>query len=158
MVKSLFALFFLVGISSCSGQEKRVISKADTNKDSISKPQVTYRVNKKFDDKGNMISYDSSYVWSYSSDGIRHNTESDSIIKVFRKHFDSSFPSAFSNSFGVPVRNDSFFYRDFASPDYFMQKWKQHYLNMENMMRRIDTLRNSFIADQDPYLSIMHED
>lgn len=159
MKQLMIALHILAGLAGCNAQSNnQKMSKSDTANYSENIPKVTYKVNKKFDDKGNLLSYDSSFVWSYSSDGNKHNIESDSVMIAFKRQFDSSFPSIFRNNFGDPMWNDSFFFRDFAAPDYFMQKWHQHYFNMETMMQQMDSLRNSFITNHYPGLSPKQKD
>ena len=150
LLLSVLLLAFIIG---CNAQSNQKISKSDTTNHTENTPKVTYKVNKNFDDKGNLISYDSSSVWSYSSNGGTHNIEADSVMVAFKKQFDSGFPAIFRNNFGDPMWNDSFFYRDFTSSDYFMQKWQHHYFNMESMMRQMDSLRNSFIINRYPGLS-----
>lgn len=153
MKQLIIALLILAGFTGCNAQSNQKTTKSDTTKATEIIPKVTYKVNKKFDDKGNLISYDSSSVWSYSSNGNMQNVESDSVMIAFKRQFDSSFPTIFRNNFGNPMWNDSFFFRDFTSSDYFKQKWEQHYFNMENMMFQMDSLRNSFLNRNYPGLS-----
>lgn len=157
MKNLLLSVLLLVFITGCNAQSNQKPSKSDTSTHTENIPKVTYKVNKKFDDKGNMISYDSSSVWTYSSDGNTHNVEADSVMMAFKRKFDSSFPSIFRDNFGSPMWNDSFFFRDFTSPDYFRQKWSQHYFNMENMMFQMDSLRNLFLNRNYPGLSQTHK-
>lgn len=158
-MKNVFlSVLLLAFITGSNAQSNQGASKSDTSNNHQNIPNVTYKVNKKFDDKGNLISYDSSSVWSYSSNGNRHNAEEDSVMMAFKKQFDSSFPSIFRNSFGNPVWNNSCFFRDFTSSDYFRQKWEQHYYNMENMMQQMDSLRNSFLSKNYPGLSLTQKD
>jgi hypothetical protein len=158
MKQLIIGMLILVGFIACNAQNNKKTSKSDTTNYPENAPNVTTKVNRKFDDKGNMINYDSSFIWSYSSSGNSHTVEADSVMIAFKRQFDSSFPTMFRNNFGDPVWNDSFFFRDFASSDYFMQKWHEHYFNMENMMRQMDSLRNSFITNHYPGLSSKHPD
>ena len=158
MKQLIIAWLMLAGFTGCNAQNNQKTSKSDTSNHHENAPKVTYKVNKKFDEKGNLISYDSSSVWSYSDDGNRHNVEADSVMIAFKRQFDSSFPTIFRNNFGDPMWNDSFFFRDFTASDYFMQKWQQHYFSMENMMRQMDSLRNSFITNRYPGLSPKRQD
>jgi len=109
-------------------------------------------VNKRYDDKGNLIGYDSTYTWSYSSHGKTQSISADSVMNSFRRQFDAQFPTLFNQSFGDPIWNDSLFYKDFTAPDYFMQKWNDHYFDMRSMMLRMDSLRNSFLDRHYPGL------
>jgi hypothetical protein len=109
------------------------------------KPQVSSKVNKRYDDKGNLVSYDSTYCWSYSykGDQLQHLT-ADSMTSAIRKLY-RGFPLP-NNGLDNAGRTDDFF----LSPDYFMQSWQAHYFNMENLMRQIDSLRNVYLNKSCP--------
>ena len=145
-------------ITGCNAQNNSKTSSKDTTGIQQNKPEISWKVNKKFDDKGNLISYDSTAVWSYTSGKSTHNIPADSVMMAFRKQFDSGFPSIFSENFGDPIWNDSLFYRDFTNSDYFMQKWEQHYFDMGRMIQQMDSFRNSFLNRTYPGLSPMHND
>jgi hypothetical protein len=156
MKKLLFLLPILVMTVGCNAQhkqnEKQENQTTETRQDN--KPQVSWKVNKKYDDKGNLIGYDSTYTWTYSSKGGKvHNVQADSVMAAFRKQFNAQFPSIFSRHFGDPIWSDSLFYRDFTTPDYFMKKWNEHYFNMHGMMEQMDSMRNSFLQKNYPGLS-----
>lgn len=156
MKKLLFVLPILIMTVSCNAQQK---NKEKAEKHGLEtqqdKPQVNWKVNKKYDDKGNLIAYDSTYTWSYSTkDGKMSNIAADSVMSAFKKQFNTEFPSLFKEGFGNPVWTDSLFYRDFNDHDYFMKKWQNHYFDMNKMMRQMDSLRNSFLNNNYPGLNI----
>lgn len=148
----MLAVLLLAGITGCKAQNAQNKNASDSLTIQDNKPKASWKVNRKFDDKGNLISYDSTYVWSYSGDNSSRNIEADSVMAAFKKQFDSGFPSFFRDEFGGPVWNDSLFYKDFTAPDYFMQKWHQHYFDMEKMMTQMDSMRNSFLTRRYPKL------
>lgn len=156
MKNVLSSALLLVVITGCNAQDRKKISTNDTTQVK-SKPDVSWKVNKKFDDKGNLISYDSTAVWSYSSGQTAHHMGADSVMSAFRKQFDSGFPSFFRENFGDPILNDSLFYRDNTTPGYFKQKWEHHYFDMGRMMRQVDSLQNSFLDKNYPGLSPTHK-
>ena len=158
MKNLLLSVLLVVFITGCNAQNTKKINTNDTTQVQQNKPEINWKVNKKFDDKGNLISYDSTAIWSYSSGQNAHNIGADSVMMAFRKQFDSGFPSFFRESFGDPIWNDSLFYRDFTTPDYFIQKWEHHYFDMVRMMRQMDSLRNSFLNRNYPGLSPAHKD
>ncbi len=73
--------------------------------DAINKPNVRIKVNIKKDAQGNIISYDSSYVSTWSSSGKNVSTNIDSLLKVFgfSKEANSPFfePDSIMNNFLV---------------------------------------------------------
>lgn len=65
------------------------------NNDSIAKkPNVDIKVNREYDENGNMIRYDSSYSYSYSSTNI-----DDEELKNFFNNWDFKYTSPFNNKF-----------------------------------------------------------
>jgi hypothetical protein len=154
MKKLLFILPVIMLATGCNAQHKQNEKKqGDIVTTQDNKPQVSWKVNKKYDDKGNLIGYDSTYTWTYSNKGKTHSVQADSVMSAFREQFNAQFPSIFNRSFGDPVWSDSLFYRDFATPGYFMKKWNEHYFDMDGMMRRMDSLRNSFLQKNYPGLN-----
>jgi hypothetical protein len=55
-------------------------------KDEGSKPRINIDVNKKYDENGNIILYDSSYSYSWSDHGI--NIDPDSVFERLHHHFE----------------------------------------------------------------------
>ncbi|WP_342331664.1 hypothetical protein [Pedobacter sp. FW305-3-2-15-E-R2A2] len=111
-----------------------------------------WKVNKEVDDKGNVIRYDSTYVWSYADGGNHRQVSVDSVLNNFRKNFDGQFNYIFRQNFGQPVWNDKLFYKNFTKPDYFMQKWLNKEFDMKSFMRQMDSLRNNFLKNYYPGL------
>ena len=153
MKKLLSSVLLLVLITGCNAQSNKKTNTKDTTNPQQNKPDISWKVNKKFDENGNLISYDSTAVWSYTSGQNAHDIEADSVMLAFKKQFESGFPSIFRETFGNPIWNDSLFYRDFTAQDYFMQKWEQHYFNMGRMMQQMDSFRNSFLDRSYPGLT-----
>lgn len=151
MKKIFLMLALLPLVTGCNAQHKQHETSATSPTDK-NKPQVNWEVNKKYDDKGNLIRYDSTYTWTYSNNGKVQQVDADSVMSEFKQQFNTGFPSLFRNDFGNPVWEDSLFYRDFTSPDYFMQKWEQHYFDMSKIMRQMDSARNSFLKNKYPGL------
>ena len=148
LVISLAAVLCVTG---CKAQDKKeTVSIADTVKN---KPSVSWRVNKVVDTNGNIIKYDSTWVWLYSSEGKTRQIDVDSVMITFRKQFDRLAPSIFNEGFGAPIWNDSLFYRDFTQSDYFMRRWKNQTFDMENMMKQMDSIRNHFLKEKYPGLA-----
>jgi len=157
MKNILLSVLLSVFVSGCNAQDNKKNAN-DTAQVPENKPKVSWKVNKKFDDKGNLVSYDSTAMWSYSSGQDAHQIGADSVMMAFRKQFDSSFPSFFRESFGDPIWNDSLFYQDFTKSDYFTRKWEHHYFDMGRMMRQMDSLRSAFLNRSYPGLSSANKD
>src|SRR5690348_52206 len=87
MKKIIAMLLLSLLVGGCNGQKKQndksplYIAAADTT----AKPRTDVRVNKKYDDKGNLIQYDSTYSYFYSSPGMQRNSISgDTVINHFK--------------------------------------------------------------------------
>lgn len=115
MLTPLFALFYF---TNSNGQ-------SDTT---IVQPNIKIEVNKETDDQGNIIRYDSSYSYSYSSSDMKAD-ELDSLFKQWKENTLFSDPNFTYPSFPFdhfhdndslwkdPVFRQDFFKRDFFSDD-----------------------------------------
>jgi hypothetical protein len=154
MKKGMLLLLLATCTISCNAQYNQNEKQQKQITVDANKPKISWKVNKKYDDKGNLIGYDSSYTWTYSAKGGKvHSIEADSVMAAFKKQFNAEFPSFFNKDFGNPVWSDSLFYKDFIAPDYFMKKWEEHSFDMEKMMKQMDSMRNSFLKHNYPGLS-----
>lgn len=138
MKKLLLSIVVLVSITACNAQNNdRTKIKTDGAIVHQVKPNVTSKVNRKYDEKGNLIGYDSVAVWSYSSDGKNHG-DTDSMMSQLMKGCEKGFPK-FGLRFGAAFPDDSVFYKDFVSPTF---------LDVGKLMRQMDSVRNSITPQQ----------
>ena len=123
MKKLIFlVLFFIIITNSFFSQIEVYI---DTTK--IDSPNETWNVNKSYDKDGNIIQYDSSYSYSYSSTGEYLNI--DSLISTFGMNNFFSSPFNFFNQrnqmiedvFKEFIQIDSFF-NDFFDDNFSKPK------------------------------------
>jgi hypothetical protein len=135
---------FLFVMIACNGQTKKEpeqllsIKAPDRNPDdSASKPDIRYKVDKKYDDKGNMISYDSTYTYSYSGPGGKgFSLTSEDVFRDFNSRFgDPSF-----NIFNSPGSNlfskDSTFI-DLFNTDFFRQHMEMNQKIMDDFFQHL---------------------
>jgi hypothetical protein len=149
-VRRILICVFVVSVmlSSChektNGQQaEREKSAASVMKDSADKPQVKIKVNKQYDNKGNVIGFDSTYTSYYSN--IKGDTvRMDSIMKSFDQYFDLNHASFFRHEFTPLFFNDSLRYPDFFHRDYFMKRYELNDRYMRGMMGRMDSIKNHF--------------
>lgn len=151
----LFAIPLLV--ISCNGQIKEKPIEEIEKKETI-QPKADIKVNKAYDENGNLVRYDSTYVWSYSNSfGDSMDVDIDSVMSDFYP-FMNSF-----QRFGFPLinedifYNDSLFYNDFLNHDYFMNRWKNSYDRMNKMTQEMDSLKSMFFYDYYPELNQENE-
>ncbi|MUP44811.1 hypothetical protein E0K83_03510 [Gramella sp. BOM4] len=146
--KILVLMLMMLGVSGCNAQEKEKTA-AGENKDEIV-PKGNWKVNKEFDENGNLISYDSTYVYSYSS--VNGDTLQDEDMQAIFRNFESFFrnehqmgPSAFMGSFLNDSLNGS---RDFFEDDFFSNRMMSEHFQQQ--IRRMDSIRNEFLKQHYP--------
>jgi len=151
-------LFVAILATSCNAQDsnspKKKIAKSDIQKDSISAPKGSWKVNKEIYENGNIIRYDSIYSWS--SSGNLKGMDTDSIFKkmqsIMQKRF-SMFQSPNGNAF---TEHDSimkqFFSDDFFKDDFFGSGFNSNMPNMGDMMKRMEAMRQQFFNDNNRYI------
>lgn len=133
-------------LSSChektSGQNPEKKSTAIAN-DSLNKPKVNIQVNKHYDDKGNVIGFDSTYTSFYSN--VQGDTaRMDSLMTSFDRYFNRDHSLFFRNQFNSLFFNDSLRYPDFFHNDFFMKRYELNDQYLRDMMNRMDSIKNRF--------------
>jgi hypothetical protein len=97
------------------------------------KPKTDIRVNKKYDDKGNLIQYDSTYSYFYSSPGFKNSISSDSLFNNFKIPLRNDYKGLLDENMNSIFFNDSLFKYDFYNSDYFSRRFHMNMLKFENM-------------------------
>lgn len=129
-------------IISCNGQMNL---SENISQDTI--PQKNIVVNKEYDEKGNLIRYDSTYSFYYSSTGENPKLR-DSIFRNFETYFNQSY--SFSNQ---PYFRDFFFLDsllryDFYKKDFFYERFKNNLNRMDSLFKEMDEKKNEFYNNQ----------
>lgn len=149
MKKVITILFATVlAFTSCQGQDRKKEKKENTKPESsIEKPKVDIKVNKKYDKKGNLISYDSTYTSFYSS---RKGDKAlmDSLFREFKPNFDKHFPLMKDESFKHLFYSDSLLYNDFFHDDFFAKRMELNQQYMRKMMQQMDSIKNAYFKAQ----------
>jgi hypothetical protein len=149
-------VFFIAGcLMLCSCHEKtNGQNKAEGKKnaspiegDSLTKPKVNIKVNRHYDEKGNVIGFDSTYS-SYYSNVQGDTTQMDSLMSRFNRFFDQEHSSFFRKEFDPLFFNDSLRYPDFFHDDFFMKRYELNDPYFRNMMQRMDSIKNHFYQEQ----------
>src|SRR5688572_29110550 len=118
-------LSFLTG--GCDGQKKanEKLSGHLASADTLVKPKVDVRVNKRYDDKGNLTQFDSTYSYFYSSPGIgRSSITSDSLFGNFKSPLLNQYKGLMNENMNSIFFNDSLFKYDFYDEDYFSRRFR----------------------------------
>jgi len=144
----LLTFAVLLGLSICIGQsEKADKSKMPelpkTSNEVKNKPQTNIKVNKEYDNKGNMIRYDSTYSWSYSSDGT--NAEiNDSMMNEIKSHFNQDMPFSIDDFFGDALQQgDSVSNKNTNLNEFFASRFRQNMEQMNKLFSEKDSTRSN---------------
>jgi hypothetical protein len=133
--------------SKAQNSAEQKADNASTVTDSLDKPKVSIKVNKRYDDKGNLIGFDSTYSSYYSN--IKGDTSKmDSLMQGFDSYFDRNRSSFFDNRFNNLFFNDSMRYPDFFYKDFFLKRYELNDAYMRGMMERMDSMKNHFFYEQ----------
>jgi hypothetical protein len=155
MKNIVLALILMVGTIGCQAQASKNTATTDTAKTRDNKPKVSCKVNKRYDEKGNLVGYDSTSVWSYSSDGSMNDATADSLMANMGKNFGFKFQYNFGDQhMGI----DSLFNQGFSSPDYFRQQWQQIDAQMQQMMNEMGMIKKPTNNKTDPTEQILRPD
>jgi hypothetical protein len=139
-------VFFSACRENTSGQKM----KAETEKpDSVKKPQEFIKVNRHYDDKGNMVGFDSTYTSFYSN--MEGDTVAmDSMMKGFDRYLNQRYPSLLQREFEPLFFADSLRYPDFFHRDFFMKRYELNDAYMRDMMGRMDSIKNRYFEERKP--------
>jgi hypothetical protein len=143
-----FLIILSILFSSCNeksnGQDRAELKQEKLQpQDSASKPKVNIKVNKHYDDKGNVIGFDSTYTSFYSN--VQGDTaRMDSLMRSFDQYFKRNHFSLFNDELNRMFFNDSLRYPDFFHKDFFMKRYKLNDHYFRDMMERMDSIKNRF--------------
>lgn len=154
-MKTLIYILFALSFVSCNSQDKKKqdIQEPEKKEQVSIKPKETWDVKKEYDEFGNLIKYDSIYSYSYSNikgDSITVNL--DSIMDSFSRYFEEKTPFKMNDRLFYFPQNDSLFMNDFFKGDYFFNQWKQRPLDVEQIIKQMDSTRNLFLKRFHPGL------
>ena len=143
-------LILTVGLlsMSCIGQEKEPIKEGTKEKQKTvaEQPKGTWKVDKEFDENGNLIRYDSIYSWS--SGGKWDNLSSidrDSLLQSFESKFYRNFSHFGNDGFDDVFTKDSLFGNHFFNDGFFKSEFGKDFMD-------IDRIRQQMIARQKMFL------
>jgi len=148
IVMSLLSLAF-AGCSDAKKQNENS-SKLMAVLDSSSVPKTDIKVNKKYDSKGNLLQYDSSYSYFYSSPGFKNSISSDSLFYNFKTPLRNDYKDLLEENMNSVFFNDSLFKYDFYNSDYFSERFRLNMLRFENMFRQMDSLKSNMFRKKYP--------
>ena len=158
MKKLALILIIPVMLASCNAQtgskkDETAQNEPQLNNNPKNKPKVDIKVNKKYDDNGNLIGYDSTYTWTYSNvEGDSVSVIADSVITHFMPNIGMHFPGLNDPFFNNMMLNDSTMYNSFFNRDYYQQLWGKQNEEMNRIFMQMDSLKSTFFKKHYPGL------
>lgn len=145
-----YVLLFMAGLLSfsCSGQneETKKTEAIDDKAKTAEQPKGSWKVDKEFDENGNLIRYDSIYSWSSSNNfNELSSVERDSLLQSFKSRFFTSFSGFENQGFEDIFSQDSLFAKRFFNDDFFRSDFGTDFMN-------IDKIRQQMIERQKKFL------
>lgn len=139
----LMALF--LSLTSCQSQEKKEDSVAkEANKKE--EPKGTWKVDKEFDENGNLIRYDSIYSWSLN-DTINNlvTMDKDSLLNNFESKFYRRFSTFKDQGFEDIFQQDSLFGNHFFNDDFFDSDFGMDFMELDKVHKRMMDRQKKFL-------------
>ncbi|MFH6769592.1 hypothetical protein V8G56_12645 [Gaetbulibacter aquiaggeris] len=148
MRKYILILIITLVYISCNGQNKdsdkaisdeKLKSIGDQNKGS-------WKVDKEFDEKGNLIKYDSIYSWS-SNDKIKNLTsfDRDSLLQSFKSKFFTNFLDFENQGFEDVFAQDSLFSKHFFNDDFFESNFGKDFMDIDKIRAQMMERQKQFL-------------
>lgn len=108
-----------------------------------SQPKIQVKVNKVYDENGNVVRYDSVYTWSYHSG---NQIDVDSLMRKFMPYFQEHLKDSLAGGFIHPVfpLTDSTLMLDFFNNDHFFDQWHEQLFDLKHQMQVMDSLKRQF--------------
>jgi hypothetical protein len=141
-MKATYLILGLVffGLASCQSQDKKQLGQNKAK----NMPHEESIVHRKYDEKGNLIGFDSTYTSYYSNiagDTIFLDSTLGDFGDFFNQHFSSMDADFFRDLDTSSI--SGFFQNDFFEQEFFDQSEQ-----MLKMMQRMDSVKNEFFRNQ----------
>jgi hypothetical protein len=144
---SLILMSALLSLS-CNGQknEAKQAEIKESNKKVVEQPKGTWKVDKEFDENGNLIRYDSIYSWSSSSqfDDLS-SLDRDSLMQSFKSRFFTNFSEFENQGFEDVFSQDSLFSKRFFNDDFFGSDFGKDYMDIDEFTQQMIERQKRFL-------------
>ncbi len=150
MKKIAFLLWTAIFNISCTAQEHKKEEKSQSGVDSLAQttvaPKGSWKVDKEFDEDGNLIRYDSIYSWS-SGDELEGLSllDRDSTLQAMQSKFYRRFSQFEKGGFNDIFSPDSLFSRRFFDDDFFTSEFGEDFMDIDKMQKRMEAMQKKFL-------------
>lgn len=134
---------------NCNAQDNKKEANLQKEKDSIAQTEPlkgTWKVDKEFDEDGNLIRYDSIYSWSSTDDHDELAQKNpDSLLQSFQSKFYRNFSKIDDQRFGSLFSDDSLFTKHFFDDDFFESQFGEDFMDIDRIRKRMETMQQQFL-------------
>ena len=145
-----YILLLMVGLLSvsCKGQENETkkVEKEENKTNIVEEPKGTWKVDKEFDENGNLIRYDSIYSWS-SNDKFDNLSlsDKDSLMQSFKSRFFSNYSGFENQGFEDVFSQDSLFSKHFFNDDFFGSNFGNDFMDIDKLWQQMIARQKKFL-------------
>lgn len=145
-----YVLVFIIGLLSisCNAQDKNAkhTDSADTEAKIIEPHKGSWKVNKEFDDAGNLIRYDSIYSWSSTKKLDKLSlTEKDSLLQTFKSRFFRNFSDFDTKNFEDVFSKDSLFSKHYFNDEFFGSDFGRDFMDIDKITQQMIARQKKFL-------------
>ena len=141
---------------NCSGQKDE---NKKTEITTIEKPKGSWKVDKEFNENGNLIKYDSIYSWSSSEDIERLSAmDRDSLMQSFKSKFFKNYSRFEQQGFENIFSEDSLFSNHFFNDDFFGSDFGTDFMNIDQITEDLISRQKKFLEKYQSEIVLPKED
>lgn len=148
MKKYILSIIIALLVISCNGQKNKIgQEKTEKSKDSlVGQPKGSWKVDKEFDENGNLIRYDSIYSWSSKNrlDNLS-SLDRDSLLQSFKSRFFTNFSEFKNQGFEGIFSRDSLFSKHFFNEDFFGSSFGKDLMDIDKIMQQMNARQKKFL-------------
>lgn len=143
----LFFLSILMCVS-CNGQKNEkskteIAKKGDTL---VTQPKGVWRVDKEFDENGNLIRYDSIYSWSSQANIDKMDLmNKDSLLQSFKSKFFTDFSVFEDEGFEDIFAKDSLFSDRYFNKKFFESEFGKDFMDIDKLRQQMLERQREFL-------------
>lgn len=140
-----YVLLCMVGLLSagCSGQHTETDAKEEKL---VEQPKGSWKVDKEFDENGNLVRYDSIYSWSSSNTYDKLSSSArDSLTQSFKSKFFRNFSEFENQGFEAVFSPDSLFSKRFFNDDFFESPFGADFMDIDKIRQQMTARQKKFL-------------
>ncbi len=145
-----YFLVCMIGVLSFGCNDQKNDAKKTETKESeeniVERPKGSWKVDKEFDDNGNLIRYDSIYSWSSNGELDTLSTlDRDSLLQSFKSRFYTNFSNFEDRGFDDVFSKDSLFSNYYFNDDFFGSDFGKDFMDLDKITQQMIARQQRFL-------------